>query len=142
VRRLPAEFLDRFNEHFECWNRGEFELMESMYADNAVFDVSAVFKDAAPVQGRQEMTQYWTELRETWQGMRLQPLEGYALDDGRIVTVMLLTGVGSQSGAEVEQRVAMLYRVDSESNRVAHAELFPDLDAALAAATASEARSS
>ena len=24
---LPSDFLDRFDEHFNCWNRGELDLM-------------------------------------------------------------------------------------------------------------------
>ena len=130
--------MDQFREHFDCWNRGELELMESMYSDDAVFDLSPVFADSAPVQGRDSMTRLWIELRETWQGIRLDPLEGYALDDGRFIGVMRLSGIGSQSGAEVEQRVAMLYSLRPEDNKILEARMFGDLEAALAAAQSSK----
>jgi hypothetical protein len=35
----------RVQERFDCWNRDEFEPMEQMYAEDTVFDVSAVFTE-------------------------------------------------------------------------------------------------
>jgi ketosteroid isomerase-like protein len=76
TKPLPAEFLEQFNEQFNCWNRGDLDLMLDDYAEDAVFDVSAVFTDVEPMQGRKEIRRYWDTLRETWDNLRIDPLEG------------------------------------------------------------------
>jgi ketosteroid isomerase-like protein len=128
--------LDRLlvRERFDCWNRDEFEPMEEMYAENAVFDVSAVFTDVAPMRGHEKMLRYWYELRETWGGLRLDPVEVLDAGDGRYVADLRLWGKGKRSGAEVEQRFAFLYTVRPEDGKVIHAQLLPDVAAAISAA--------
>ena len=36
------------------------------YAEDGVFDISAVFTDIPPVQGHDEMLRCWRGLRDTW----------------------------------------------------------------------------
>jgi hypothetical protein len=57
--------------------------MEELYAEDAVFDPSAVFTDVAPLQGKENIRRYWYELRETWAGLRLDPVEVLDVGDGR-----------------------------------------------------------
>ena len=132
-QRIPAEVLEQFNEHFECWNRGELELMLSMYAEDAVFDFSAVFTDVTPVRGHADMRRSWEDLRETWQGLRLDPVEVLEVGEGRFVVDLRLSGKGRGSGAEVEQRFAMLYDVDP-AGRVVSARLLANMAAAISVA--------
>ncbi|MGH2973503.1 MAG: nuclear transport factor 2 family protein [Solirubrobacterales bacterium] len=135
---VPAEVLDRFRmeERFECWNRGEFDLMLEPYADDALFDVSAVFTDVPPVRGHEDMSRSWHELRETWDGLRLDPVEVLDAGDGRYVVDLRLWGKGRRSGAEVDQRFAMLYTIRSDGKYVA-AQLFSGVAAAISAAESS-----
>ena len=58
----------RVQERFDCWNRGELDFMLEIYAKDAMFDVSAVFTDVAPVRGDENIRRYRKELRETWAG--------------------------------------------------------------------------
>ena len=58
---MSTELFDQFTERFECWNRGELDLMQAMYAEDGVFDVSAV-TDVAPVRGHENMRRYWNEV--------------------------------------------------------------------------------
>jgi ketosteroid isomerase-like protein len=124
----------RIEERFECWNRGEFDLMLEPYAEDAVFDISAVFTDVAPVRGAQEMRRSWYELRQTWDGLRLDPVELLDAGDGRYVVDLRLWGKGRRSGVEVDQRFAMLYTVRPEDGKVLHAQLLPDVGAAISLA--------
>ncbi len=107
------------------------------YAEEAVFDISAVFTDVAPVRGEQNMRGCWHELRETWDGLRLEPVELLDVGERRYVVDLRLSGKGRRSGAEVDQRFAMLYTVRSEDGKVVSARLFPDLAAAVTAAESS-----
>lgn len=135
MKTISPEILERWRleERFECWNAGEFELMEEPYAEDAVFDVSAVFTDVAPIRGRESMRRYWTELRETWAGLRLDPIDVLDAGEGHYVLEVRLRGEGRASGAEVEQRFALLYDTRADG-KVTSARLLPDVAAAVAAA--------
>jgi ketosteroid isomerase-like protein len=111
--------------------------MLEMYAEDAVFDMSAVFTDVAPTRGHQDIRRYWMELRETWQGIRLDPLEVFDVGDGRYVVDLRLWGKGRRSGAEVDQRFACLYTFRLEDRKVLRAQFLPDVAAAIFAAESS-----
>jgi ketosteroid isomerase-like protein len=129
----------RIQERFDCWNRDEFEPMEELYAEDVVFDVSAVFTDVSPKRGKEDTRRYWYELRETWAGLRLDPVEVLDLGDGRYVVDLRLWGQGKRSGAEVEQRFAFLYTVRPKDRKVIRAQLLADVTTALSAAESSAA---
>jgi ketosteroid isomerase-like protein len=134
ARTASPQILELASERFECWNRNELDQMQDMYAPDAVFDVSAVFTDVRPKQGHGEMREYWNEMQEVWSGVRLDPLEAFDVGDNRYVIDLRLSGQGQRSGAEVEQRFAMLYTLRPEDGKVLRAELYADVDAAEAAA--------
>ena len=121
-------------ERFECFNRGELDMMIEPYAEDAVFDVSNVFTDLPPVQGHDALRRSWSELRETWGELRLDPRELLDVGDNRYVLDLRLSGKGRSSGAAAGQRFAFLYTLRGE--KIARAELFSDVDAAIAAAEA------
>jgi len=83
------------------------------------------------------MRRYWDELWETWEGIRLDPLEVFDVGDGRYVVDARLWGRGKRSGAEVDQRFAYLYTLRLEDERIIRAQLLPDLAAAMSAAESS-----
>ncbi len=111
--------------------------MEELYAEDAVFDVSAVFTDVAPMQGKQNIRRYWHELRETWAGLRLDPVEVLDAGNGHYVADLRLWGKGRRSGAEVEQRFALLYTIRPEDLMATRIRMLPDVAAAISAAESS-----
>jgi ketosteroid isomerase-like protein len=113
--------------------------MLDLYAEDAVFDVSAVFTDVAPMHGRTAIRGYWETFRETWDNMRVDPLEAFDLGEGRVVVSQRMWATGTRSGLEVDQRFAMLYRFRPQDEKVVHAQLLPDVAAAIAAAESSAA---
>jgi ketosteroid isomerase-like protein len=129
--------FDQFTERFECWNRGELDLMQAMYAEDAVFDVSPVFTDQAPARGHENMRRYWNEMWEVWGGLRLDPIEAFDVGDGRYVVHVRLWGKGKRSGAEVDQHFAFLYTVRAEDEKILRAQLFPDVAEAISVAESS-----
>src|SRR5215204_4983887 len=108
--------------------------MEEMYAEDAVFDASAVFTDVAPMRGKADIRRYWHELRETWAGLRLDPVEVLDVGDGIHVADLRLWGKGKRSGAEVEQRLALLYTFRPEDGKAVRIRMLPDVAAALSEA--------
>jgi ketosteroid isomerase-like protein len=111
--------------------------MLAMYAEDAVFDVSAVFTDVAPLRGHQSMRRYWEEVWETWGGLRLDLLEAFDVGDRRYVADVRLWGKGKRSGVEVDQRFAFLYTLSPEDETIARAQLLPDVATASSLAESS-----
>jgi ketosteroid isomerase-like protein len=111
--------------------------MLDMYAEDALFGVSAVFADVEPMHGSKAIRRYWETLRETWDGLRIDPLEGFDLGEGCVVIDQRMWAKGTRSGVEVDQRFAMLYTIRPEDEKVIHARLFPDVATALSVAESS-----
>jgi ketosteroid isomerase-like protein len=111
--------------------------MQEPYSEDAVFDVSAVFTDTAPMRGHEAMRRYWVELRETWDGLRLDPVDVFDVGGGLYVVDLRLWGKGRRSGAEVDQRFAFLYTVRLDDAKVIRAQLLPDVAAAMSMAKTS-----
>jgi ketosteroid isomerase-like protein len=133
----PAVLAD-FRERFECYNRHDFDAMEGMYQPDAVFDPSRVFPGERPRSGYEDMREYWEEIWEIWDGVRMDPAEVLDVGGDRYVVVVELGGRGRRSGADVGQPMAFLYAL--RDGLVARADIFPDRDAALAAAAAADDR--
>jgi hypothetical protein len=114
--------------------------MLEMYADDAVFDVSAVFHDVEPMEGSANISGYWRTLRETWDGVRIDPLEGFDLGENRFVIDQRMWATGTRSKIEIDQRFAMLYTIRPEDGKVVHAELLPDVATAISAAKSAAAQ--
>ena len=111
--------------------------MLAMYAEDAVFDTSAVFTDVAPARGHRSMRRYWDDVWEVWGGLRLDPVEAFDVRDGRYVVDVRLWGKGKRSGVEVDQRFAFLYTFRPEDEKIIRAQLLPDVAAALSTAESS-----
>jgi hypothetical protein len=69
--------------------------------------------------------------------VRIDPLEAFTLDDGRLVIDQRMWAKGTRSGIGVDQRFAMLYSIRPEDRKILHAQLFPDVETAIAAAEVS-----
>jgi hypothetical protein len=108
--------------------------MLTMYAEDGVFDASAVFPDVAPARGHEEMLRHWQEVWQVWGGLRLDPLEVFDVGAGRYAVDVRLWGKGKRSGVEVDQHFAFLYTLRPEDEKVALAQLLPDVAAAISLA--------
>ena len=108
--------------------------MEELYTEDVLFDVSAVFADVAPMQGKETVRRYWHELRDTWAGLRVDPGEVLDVGEDRYVVDVRLWGRGQRSGAEVDQHFAFLYDVRAEEAKVFRVRLLPDVATALSVA--------
>ena len=123
-------------ENFEWWNGGEPQLMVDTYAEDAEFDVSAVFTDTPPLRGHEAMRRQMDDWWDAWEGLRMDSLAVLDAGPGRFVVDVRFWGKGKRSGAEVEQRFAFLYTLSEGENKIVRAQLFPTLQAAMDAAAA------
>jgi hypothetical protein len=86
---------------------------------------------------RRQLHEFW----DTWEGLRLDPLEVLDADRGRFVVDARLWGKGKRSGAEVDQRFAFLYTVREADAKIVRCQLFPTVQAAMDFAAGSRAPS-
>ena len=103
ARELPAAVLQEFQERFDCWNRGELDEMQAMYAEDAVFDASRVFVDTPPMQGHERLRRYWDEAWETWAGLRMDVLYTLRPEDDLIARAVLLPDVDAAIALAAER---------------------------------------
>jgi ketosteroid isomerase-like protein len=140
--RMPQtaspELVERFTAGFECWNGGELDLMQDMYAEDAEFDISTVFIDTPPYRGHESMRRYWRETWDAWEGIRMDPVEVFELGGGRFVVDVRFWGKGKRSGVEVDQRFAYLYTLRDVDEKIVRCQLFSTVQAAIQSATASQ----
>jgi ketosteroid isomerase-like protein len=137
-RTASPEVLDLFKEGFEWWSCGELDLMQDSYAEDAELDLSAVFTDTRPYRGHESMRRYWDQMwEETWEGLKMDPLEVFDIGHGRFVVDVRMWGKGKRSGAEVDQRFACLYTLRAVDNKIVRCQLLPTVQAAMDFATAS-----
>ena len=80
------------------------------------------------------MRRQWDAMWETWEGIRMDPLEVFDAGDGRFVVDVRLWGKGKRSGAEVDQRFAFVYTIREADQKVVRCQLFPTLGDAMDAA--------
>jgi ketosteroid isomerase-like protein len=120
---------------FEWWNCGEIDLTQDRYAEDAEFDLSAVFTDMSPISGRASMRRQWDKMAETWAGLRTDPIEVFDAGRGRYVVDLRLWGKGNLSGVEIDQRFGCVYTLRGGDNRIVRFQLFPSLQAAIDFAT-------
>jgi ketosteroid isomerase-like protein len=130
------EALAAFIEGWECYNRHDFDAMEALYSSDAVLDVSNVYLDERPRRGREDMRAYWEEMWEISGGMRIEPIEVLDVGGDRYVVLVEYGQRGKRSGVDVGRGLACLYTL--REGLVARLDLFPDRDAAVAAARLSE----
>ena len=128
------EITERIKEGFECWNDGNLDLMEEMYAEDGEYDMSAVFTDSTPFRGRESMRRQWESSWEAWEGSRMDPQAVFDVGENRFVIDARLWGKGIRSGAEVDQRFALLYTIRESDDKIVRCQLFPSLAEAMNAA--------
>jgi len=84
------------------------------------------------IRGREEYRRWLNELSEVWDEFRAEELEFHDLEDGRLVTIGYLVGVGRGSGARVRVPFSQLNWISD--GRLARIDAYLDHDGAREAA--------
>lgn len=129
--------VDRVRRGYEFWNSGTPDLILDLVADDAEFDLSAVFADMGVYRGRDSVRRQLDALWETWEGVRADPLAVFDVGGGRFVVDLRWWGRGERSGVEVDRRAAFLHTFRTADNKIASSRLFPSVEAAMHFATRS-----
>jgi ketosteroid isomerase-like protein len=128
------EMLVAFRESFECWNRGEVDLMLGSYDPNAAVDVSRVLPDESVLHGHEAFAPFFHRLWDAWEGVRYDPEEVFDLGEDRFLVITRIWGRGRASGIEIDHRQGFVYSVGASG--IASLVVYPSSDEALAAVSA------
>jgi ketosteroid isomerase-like protein len=112
--------------------------MVDEYAEDGELDFSRVFTGMPAFRGHEGMRRQIDELWETWEGVRMDPLEVLDIGRGEFVVDIRFWGQGRRSGVEIDQRAAFLYSLRGSDGKVLRALLFPTMQAAMDYAKAPE----
>jgi ketosteroid isomerase-like protein len=131
ARAASPELVDRIKRVYEYWNCGEPDLMVDEYAEDGELDFSRVFTGMPAFRGHDSLRRQIDEFWETWEGVRMDPIEVLDVGGGHFVVDLRLWGKGRRSGVEIDQRAAFLYTARESDGKVVRALLFPTLEEAL-----------
>jgi ketosteroid isomerase-like protein len=126
----PA-MVERIKRGYEFWNCAEPDLMVDEYAEDGELDFSHVFTGMPVFRGHDSMRRQIDELWETWEGVRMDPLDVLDIGGGQFVVDVRFWGKGRRSGVEIDQRAALLYTFRESDGKVVRAQLFPNVQAAM-----------
>jgi ketosteroid isomerase-like protein len=125
------EMLIAFREGFECWNRGEIDLMADSYDSKATVDVSRVLPDESVLHGIETVRSFFHRLWDAWEEIRHDPQEVLEVAEGRFLVTTRVWGRGRTSGIEIDQNQGFLYTLGPGG--ITSLVVYPSTDAALAA---------
>jgi ketosteroid isomerase-like protein len=125
------EMLVAFREGFECWNRGEIDLMADSYDPDATVDMSRVLPDESVLHGVEAIRPFFHRLWDAWEGVRYDPEEIFELGEDRFLVATRVWGRGRASGIEIDQRQGFLYTLGPSG--IASLVMYPSTEEALAA---------
>ena len=114
----------------EAFNRGEFDLALTFYAPDAVLDTSPMGLEE--LKGHAAIRQGWVDALNAYAAFNLSEEGRTDLGNGVILTVLVVKGLLSDTGADLNMRYA---QVNEWCNGlIARETLYTDLDEARAAA--------
>lgn len=131
AQAASPEMVDRIKRAYEYWNCGEPDLMVDEYAADGELDFSRVFTGMPAFRGHDSLRRQIDEFWETWEGVRMDPIEVLDAGGGHFVVELRLWGKGRRSGVEIDQRAAFLYTARESDGKIVRALLFPNRQEAL-----------
>ena len=127
-----SSHTDLVRAGFEAFNRGDIEgALAGLHPEIEWHTYIVPGPGGGTYHGHDGVRELWSDARRVFGDFRNIPEELFESDD-RVVAFVRVEGVGRESGAAVEARIAHLY--DFRDGRVSRVESFQDRDAALRAA--------
>ncbi len=132
---MSKENVEIVRRSFAAFNAGDLETAASELHPEVEWLAYVGQLGGGPCRSRAEVVQMWSDIHTHMSGFQIDPVE--LIDCGeQVVAVIEVRGIGSVSGATVEQRWAQLYSFTG--GLVRRMQPFPTREAALEAALPQE----
>jgi ketosteroid isomerase-like protein len=132
--RISEQNVEIVRASIDAWNRRDWNAALKDAAPNFTFDFSRSMGPGRGVYSLDQMGEYFRELTEAWESLRLEPGEMVEVGD-RVVMPNTLHARG-RDGIEVQSRSAWVWTI--RDGKVAHLCLYQEREEALEAVGLSE----
>ena len=106
---MQAERLRVLDDAYVAWNAADFEHWSTLWDEDVVYDVSAIFWDQGPIQGREQLVKFGTAVLRTWERLRMELLETIETGDERIVQRVRLRATARHTGVDVDRVMLQVF---------------------------------
>ena len=102
--------LENIRQAVETFNRGDADAFVALATPDVEWEDAMFWSEGTKVfHGREELRDWFAQVREPWETIRIAAEEILDAGDDRLVVELKVTGVGSGSGAETQLQVWMVY---------------------------------
>jgi ketosteroid isomerase-like protein len=108
---MSEETVGIVRRAIDAFNRGDFPLVAELCDDELEFVSVLTAVEEATYRGPDTWERYAADMRETWEGWRLEDLRYVDAGEDSVVVLMRLVGAGKRSGVPVDREIGMVYRL-------------------------------
>jgi ketosteroid isomerase-like protein len=127
---MSEENVEIVRRGFEVWNTGDMDALRELYDPGIVWRPAEGWPEPGPYVGREAVMRQLEQLRRTWDGDTLEPIDDFIDAGDRVVVRIIWRGAGQ--GPELNMELTGVYAVRDE--RIIGIEFFWDHADALEAA--------
>ena len=110
---MSQENVEVVRRGYEAFNRRDLRALAELSHEDLEFTsvMAAVDAGGAAYRGSQTWTSYFAAMDQTWEEWRAEDFEAFDAGGDRVAAVFRLTGRGKHSGAPVERKIGLVYRI-------------------------------
>ena len=123
---MSQENVELVRGAIEAYIRGDLNRVAESCDDDFEFTSVLTAVVETSYRGKNAWSSYWADMRDAWEEWLLEDLEFFDGRDDQVVVTLQLIGNGKESGALVERRVGILYRLRGGKLWRARSYLEPD----------------
>jgi ketosteroid isomerase-like protein len=130
----PSEYVERYREALEAWNRRDLVWILEQASPDLEFNTAQLFPGIESVyRGREGMVEFWTTfIEEPWALFQLEVESLEEAGEGRVLALITFHGTERESGDEVTTAYAHIATFSGDE--VVRIDAFADWDEARRAA--------
>ena len=129
-KSTTPDLVELWRRSAEAWNSGDFDGAMSMFSPNPVWDATGV--GLFVYQGHAAIRQGWVDALSAYAAFNLSEEGRTDLGNGVVLTVLVVKGLLSDTGADLNMRYAQVN--EWREGLIARETLYLDIDEARAAA--------
>jgi ketosteroid isomerase-like protein len=138
-RRSESGFVTAFRTAWEegnrAWNDGDMKRAYAALTEDVEYRLAPSWPTARPLHGKEEVVEFFADLRETFTGLHADGLEVVQVNDSTFIAGSRVTGSGASSSVGTEMEIWQVWELGRDLVPLRVTE-FLDRSAALAAANA------
>ena len=108
---MSQETVEIVRRAIDAFNRRDFYVVAELCDDELEFVSVMTAVEEATYRGLETWERYASDMRETWEGWRLEDVRYIDAGEDAVVVLMRLVGAGKRSGVPVDREIGMVYRL-------------------------------